>query len=147
MTQWWKQPLAGDIVWCHFPEELQSQPAHKPRPALILEVYDDEAPQFGVQVAYGTSKRVTALYAGEFSITQADGEAYRVAGLSFDTKFNLARRLQLPFNDGYFAVPPSAPHGQHPKLGALHASLMRRASAAFDASNENLRKDPSSASP
>jgi hypothetical protein len=141
MTQWWKQPLAGDVVWCYFPEELQNQPADKPRPALILEVYDDHAPQFGVQIAYGTSKRVTTLYAGEFSITQADGEAYRAAGLSYDTKFNLARRLQLPFNDEYFAVPPSAPHGQQPKLGVLHASLMRRAAAAFDASNEKLRED------
>ena len=133
MTRWWKQPLAGDIVWSYFPDELQSVPAEKPRPALILTVYDDHAPHFGVLVAYGTSKRVARLYRGEFAITSADADAYRAAGLSYDTKFNLVRRVQLPFNDEYFRVPPGAPHGQRPKLGVLHAGLMRRAAAAWKA--------------
>ena len=139
MTQWWRQPLAGDIAWCYFPRELQVEPAEKPRPALILTVYDDEAPEFGVQVAYGTSKRVTTPYAGQFAITHADCEAYRASGLSYDTKFNLARRLNLPFNDEYFRVPPGARHGQQPKLGVLHPSLVRRAAAAFEASIKKPR--------
>jgi hypothetical protein len=133
MAYWWKQPLAGDIVWCYFPDELQVEPTEKPRPALVLAVYDDRAPEFGVLVAYGTSQKVTQLYAGEFVISRADGEAFRAAGLSYDTKFNLARRLELHFNDEYFAVPPGAPHGQQPKLGVLHPSLIRRAAAAFNA--------------
>jgi hypothetical protein len=133
MARWWSAPLAGDIVWCYFPDELQTRPAEKPRPALILAVYDDRAPEFGALVAYGTSQKVTQLYAGEFAITRADGEAFRAAGLSYDTKFNLARRVELLFNDEYFAVPPSAPHGQQPKLGVLHPSLMRRAAAAYRA--------------
>jgi hypothetical protein len=133
MTHWWKRPLAGDIVWSYFPDELQVAPAEKPRPALILAVYDDRAPQFGVLVAYGTSQRVARLYRGEFAITSADGDAYRAAGLSYDTKFDLLRRLQLPFNDDYFGVPPGAPHGQRPKLGTLHAVLMRRAGLAWKA--------------
>jgi hypothetical protein len=99
-----------------------------------LTVYDDRAPEFGVQAAYGTSQKVTTLYAGEFAIARADGDAFRTAGLSYDTKFNLAWRLDLPFNDEYFDVPPGAPHGQQPKLGILHPSLIRRAAAAFDAS-------------
>jgi hypothetical protein len=135
MTHWWKRPLAGDIVWSCFPDELQSVPAEKPRPALILTVYDDHAPNFRVLVAYGTSQRVAQLYRGEFAINSADADAYRAAGLSYDTKFNLVRRLQLPFNDEYFRVPPGAPHGQRPKLGVLHAGLMRRAAAAWKAAH------------
>jgi hypothetical protein len=131
MTHWWRQPLAGDIVWSYFPDELQIKPAEKPRPALILSVYDDKAPHFGVLVAYGTSQRVARLYSGEFAITRADGEAYKAAGLSYDTKFNQGRCLQLPFNDEYFGVPPGAPHGQRPKLGVLHASLVQRAAVAW----------------
>jgi hypothetical protein len=131
MIQWWKQPLAGDIVWSWFPDEHQSKPALKPRPALILTVYDDEAPQFGVQAAYGTSQRVTSLFRGESAITRADGEVFKAAGLSFDTKFNLARCLQLPFNDHYFSVPPRAPQGQRPQMGTLHAALVQRAAAAW----------------
>lgn len=131
MAHWWKQPLAGDIVWCYFPEDLQINPAEKPRPALILCVYDDRAPEFGVLAAYGTSRNVSQLYAGEFAITRADGEA--LAGLSYDTKFNLSRRLDLLFNDEYFGVPPGAPHGQRPKLGVLHPALLRRAGAAYSA--------------
>ena len=133
MTRWWKQPLAGDIVWSYFPDELQIKPAEKPRPALILTVYDDNAPHFGVLVAYGTSQRVAKLYRGEFAITRADGDAYTAAGLSYDTKFNLLRRLQLPFSDEYFAVPPGAPNGQTPKLGVLHPVLVKRAVAACKA--------------
>jgi hypothetical protein len=133
MTRWWDQPLAGDIVWSYFPDELQKKPAEKPRPALILSVYDDSAPEFGVLVAYGTSQRVTELYGGEFAITAADGDAYKAAGLSYDTKFNLGRSLELAFNDEYFCVPPGAPNGQRPKLGVLHPALMKRAAAAWSA--------------
>jgi hypothetical protein len=133
MMRWWRNPLAGDIVWSYFPDVLQAKPAHKPRPALILTMYDDHAPEYGVMVAYGTSKRVDTLFVGEFAITRADGEAYKAAGLSYDTKFNLKRRVQLHFNDEYFAVPPGAPYGQRPKIGLLHPSLMLRAAAAFRA--------------
>lgn len=33
--------------------------------------------------------------------------------------------------ENFFTVPPLAPHGQHPKLGNLHASMMRIAQAAL----------------
>lgn len=135
MTQTWRERLAGDIVWCYFPDGLTSTKAQKPRPALILTVYNEPPADLGVLVAYGTSQKVTDLYAGEFAISRADREAFGAAGLSFDTKFNLARRLKLPFNDEYFAVPPGAPNGQNPKLGVLHPSLVRRAAAAFNATN------------
>jgi len=88
VTHWWKQSLAGDIAWCRFPNELQRKPADKSRPALVLAVDDDQAPEYDVLVAYGTSQKVTALYAAEFAITGVDGEAFRAAGLSYDTKLN-----------------------------------------------------------
>jgi hypothetical protein len=132
-TTWWPEPSAGDVVWCHFPGDLQ--PKAKPRPALVVVVFDDSAPHFTLQVAYGTSQRTTTLYAGEFAITALKlPAAYRAAGLSFDTKFNFKRSVDLPYNNTWFAVPPAAPHGQTPKLGTLHPSLVQAAHAAFLAS-------------
>lgn len=116
------------------------KPGRKPRPALVLTVYDDEAPQFRVLATYGTSQKVDRLFAGEFSITPADGQAYRLAGLSFPTKFNLCAYVELPYCTPWIDVPPAAPFGQSPQLGVLHPSLLRRARAAWAAA-ESDRKD------
>lgn len=130
--KWWPEPTAGDIVWCHFPDDIHPKP--KPRPALILVVYDDQEPEFFVQVAYGTSQRTTTLYKGEFAILKAKHPAaYTAAGLSYDTKFDLKNLVTLPFNSDWFSVPPAAPHGQIPKLGVLHPSLVRVAATAHQA--------------
>lgn len=130
MTGWWREPVAGDIVWCHFPSNIK--PRAKPRPALILAVFDDNAPQFDVRVVYGTSQRVTTLYRGEFSILrERNAVAFEAAGLSYDTKFDLKQSLDLPYTTDWFSVPPTAPHGQSPKLGVLHPSLVRALEAAF----------------
>ena len=129
---WWAEPTAGEIVWCHFPDHVNPRP--KPRPALILAVFDDDAPQFEVRVAYGTSQRTTTLYRGEFAILrERNAAAFAVAGLSHDTKFDLRQVLDLPYTDEWFSVPPAAPHGQTPKLGTLHPSLVRAVQAAFRA--------------
>jgi hypothetical protein len=126
---WWPEPSAGDIVWCRFPDHLGS-PQPKPRPALVLVVYDDDAPEFYVDVAYGTSQKTDQLYPGEMVITSADGAAYRQAGLSYDTKFDLCRVVQLAYNDQCFMPPPAAPHGLIPKLGSLHPSKVKDAGRA-----------------
>lgn len=89
-----------------------------------------------VQVAYGTSQKVDKLFPGEFVISPSDGDAYAISGLSYPTKFNLASAFELPFNEDWFGVPPGAPHGQFPKLGVLHPSLMRRARAAMQAAKK-----------
>ena len=132
MIRWWKQPLAGDLVWCFFPQDEQLEPGPKPRPGLILEVRrvlgSDQ--QFAVKVAYGTSQKTDSLYPGEFIIETADGAAFRLSGLSFSTKFDMAKIAELPYSDRWFAVPPRPRHGQNPKLGTLHASLMPRLKAA-----------------
>ncbi len=132
-SRWWDEPTAGEIVWCHFPDYINPHP--KPRPTLILTVFDDEAPQFHVRVAYGTSQRTTTLHRGEFAILRERNlAAYGAAGLSYDTKFDLKQVLDLPYTTEWFSVPPAAPHGQTPKLGTLHPSLVRAVQAAFQAS-------------
>jgi len=135
ILRWWAEPAAGEIVWCHFPDDIHLRP--KPRPALVLVVFDDGAPQFTVRVAYGTSQRNTRLRRGEFSILhERNAAAYAAAGLSYDTKFDLKQVLDLPYNTEWFSVPPAAPHGQTPKLGVLHPSLVRAVQAAFRAAAE-----------
>ena len=129
MFKWWSEPGAGEIAWCHFPDNVNLRP--KPRPALILAVFDDAPPQFEVQVAYGTSRRTTTLYRGEFAIRRAHSPiAFAAAGLSYDTKFNLRQALVLPYTTEWFSVPPASPHGHSPKLGTLHPSLVRAVQAA-----------------
>ena len=57
------------------------------------------------------------LHRGEFSILRdRDFAAYEAAGLSYDTKFDLRQTVDVPTE--WFSVPPAAPHGQTPKLGA-----------------------------
>ena len=122
-------PAPGDLVWCRFPEDLQKAPGPKPRPGLVLAVGELEG-QPAVTIAFGTSQKTDRLYAGEFLISPADGPAFRAAGLSYPTKFNLLKTVDLLYTDGWFDVAPGRPFGHSPKMGVLHASLMRRAQAA-----------------
>jgi hypothetical protein len=57
--------------------------------------------------------------------------AYEAASLSYDTKFDLKKMIDLPYTAEWFSVPPAAPQGQSPKLGTLHPSLVRVLQAAF----------------
>lgn len=132
MTRWWRRPTAGDFVWCFFPQDDHLEPGPKPRPGLVLKVQSvlGEEQQFAVSVAYGTSQKVESLYSGEFLISKSDGDAFQLSGLSYPTKFNVNKVVILPYNDEWFAIPPQPRHGQNPKLGTLHASLMLRLRAA-----------------
>lgn len=128
---WPEPPTAGDIVWCHFPAGVRPRP--KPRPALVLDVFGTALP-FAVRVAYGTSQRVCELHSGEFAILRVNHPAaYALANLSYDTKFDLRQLVELPHTTQWFSVPPHAPHGQNPRLGTLHPSLMRAVAAALGA--------------
>jgi hypothetical protein len=133
---WYPAPAPGDIVWCRFPERQLPGPGPKARPALVIAVRELEGRPIAV-VAYGTSKKVDRLYPGEFAISAADGPAFDAAGLSAPTKFDLSRTFELDFNSHWFAVSPGAPHGQNPRLGLLHPSLVRRARAAHDAAKRH----------
>ena len=132
---WWPDPTAGDIVWCHFPDNIHPKP--KPRPGLIIATMQDDEGKVVVSIAYGTSQKTDRLYGGEFRISKVEhSAAYAGAGLSYDTKFDLRNVLELPFNDAYFSVPPRAPFGQIPKLGILHPSMVRIAATAFAAARK-----------
>ena len=132
--RWWPRPTAGEIVWCHFPDNINPKP--KPRPGLVISTKEDDGGRIFVGVAYGTSKKIDRLYSGEFRIAKSEYPvAYASAGLSYDTKFDLKNTLELPFNNIYFSIPPHAPHGQIPKLGTLHPSMVRIAAAAFAAAS------------
>jgi hypothetical protein len=73
---------------------------------------------------------------GEIAILKdKNPAAYAAANLSFDTKFDLRRVLDLPYSTDWFSVPPAAPHGQTPKLGTLHPSMVRAVQAAFRAAS------------
>lgn len=122
-------------MWCYLSKDVS--PRAKPRPALIMTVYDDDAPNFEVRVAYGTSKLATTLQSGECTISSSSNRAaYDMAGLSYDTKFDLKRAIDLLYTSEWFAVPPAAPHGQIPKLGILHPSLMLALQAAYRVATE-----------
>lgn len=134
---WWPKPSAGDIVWCMFPYLPDLAPGRKPRPVLVVKVFDDHAPDYGVLAAYGTSQKLDRLLAGEFAIrTLTDQAAYRLAGLSFDTKFSFNQTFVLPYNDAWFKPPPVAAFGNTPKLGLLHPALTTRVSQAWLASTK-----------
>lgn len=132
----WAPPEPGDIVWCRFPQRPRDIPGPKPRPALVLSVTEHED-GVSVQLAYGTSQRLDRLVAGEFAIRKLENaSAYAMAGLSFDTKFDLGRLVEAPWNDIFFDVPPDPRHGQTPKLGSLHIGLRK----AFEAAARAARR-------
>jgi hypothetical protein len=130
---YWPKPMAGDIAWCHFPYLPHLEPEPKPRPVLILKVFDDLDPEFYVLVAYGSSQKTNRLQSGEFSITKANNAEYKLAGLGFDTKFSFNQQLELPYDSDYFKPPQDHKNTNSPKLGMLHPAAMRRAQAAWAA--------------
>jgi hypothetical protein len=137
MTTVWKPPVVGDILWCHFPELPGLAPGLKPRPALVTQVTVRED-GVAVSVAYGTSQRLTRLFSGEFAIRKLQNPAaFKLAGLSFDTKFNFKQILELPWTEAFFKVPPRASYGQNPKLGTLHPSMMQAARVAYMAATRD----------
>lgn len=129
----WEQPEPGDIVWCRFPQRPRDVPGPKPRPALVVAVTEHED-GVSVKVAYGTSRKIDRMVSGEFALRKAESKtAYEMAGLSYDTKFDLRNIVELPWNDSFFAVPPIPLHGQTPKLGSLHIGMRKTLEAAVRA--------------
>jgi hypothetical protein len=132
----WKLPAPGDIVWCLFPEAPDIEPGPKPRPALVIRV-DRRQDGDLVSLVYGTSKNLTRLRSGEVAITQSKNPAaYALAGLAYDTKFDFKVVVELPWTDRYFKVPTRNLHGNTPKLGTLHATILHSVEVAYRAASE-----------
>jgi PemK-like, MazF-like toxin of type II toxin-antitoxin system len=133
MSQTWILPAPGDIVWCLFPEVPKIEPGPKPRPAIVLSVEQREDGN-QVSVVYGTSQNLTRLKVGEVAITKTKNPAaYVLAGLAYDTKFDFKVIVDLPWSERYFKVPARSPRGNTPKLGTLHATILRAVEAAYRA--------------
>jgi hypothetical protein len=133
MSQTWILPAPGDIVWCLFPEVPNIEPGPKPRPAIVLRVERREDGN-QISVVYGTSQNLTRLKVGEVAITKTKNlAAYALAGLAYDTKFDFKVIVDLPWSERYFKVPARSPHGNTPKLGTLHATILRAVEAAYRA--------------
>ena len=133
MTQNWKLPAPGDIVWCLFPELPDVDPGPKPRPALVMAVENREGGDL-VSVVYGTSQNVTRLKTEEVAITQAmHPAAYALAGLAYDTKFDFKVVIELAWSDRYFKLLPKNRHTNNPKIGTLHATVMHAVEVAYRA--------------
>ncbi len=129
----WKLPAPGDIVWCLFPEVPDIEPGPKPRPALVMRVEHRDDGDL-VSVVYGTSQNLTRLKTGQVAITQAKHPAaFALAGLAYDTKFDFKVIVDLPWSDRYFKVPARSPHGNTPKLGTLHATVLHAVEVAYRA--------------
>lgn len=127
----WKAPEIGDLVWCNFPEDARLQPGPKPRPAIVVAV-DEKLDGCMVQVIPGTSQRVDHMLNTTFRI------AFKLAGLTSETKFQFGSMLNLPWTSNFFKVPPLSRHGETPVLGTLHASVMRSFFAAYEAIKDRL---------
>ncbi|WP_439894968.1 type II toxin-antitoxin system PemK/MazF family toxin [Pseudomonas syringae] len=113
-------PSEGDILLAKFPlVESLGSPGPKCRPVLVLSY---SAADHSVIVAYGTSVRTDKLFPGEFLLDPLD-PGFSLSGLSYRTKFNLARVVQLPFDSDWF-TPVSSVYVSSPlpKLGVLHPS-------------------------
>jgi hypothetical protein len=133
MSIYWPLPAPGDIVWCLFPEIPDMEPGPKPRPAIVMRVERREDGD-SVSVVYGTSQRVSRLKVGEMAIIEHNNPAaFALSGLAYDTKFDFKVIVDLPWSDRYFKAPSKSLHGNTPKLGTLHATILRAVEAAYRA--------------
>lgn len=135
-TKYAPLPAIGDIVWCHFPQEM-GIPGPKPRPALVRAV---SCKRNLVQVAYGTSKKTGNLYPGEFVLDPND-KGFADSGLEVRTKFDVGNLVTLPFDSKWFAPSPLLKTGiPIPKMGTLHISYLTAVIAARKAYKDNQAK-------
>jgi hypothetical protein len=113
-------PQVGDIVWCIYPQVI-GVPGPKPRPAIVSAVSPST---HEVEVVYGTSKKTSKIYPTEFVLDPQD-PGFSLSGLGYRTKFDVAHRVRLPFDNVWFGVSPAKKRQiPLPKLGSLHPSCI-----------------------
>jgi hypothetical protein len=94
-------PVAGDIVLAYFPERQNPyEPGPKARPSLVLAVTEDDNGNAILHMVAGTSKKLDFLRPHEFIIKGSDMPFDETtSGLKVNTKFDMARLVQVPYND------------------------------------------------
>lgn len=141
LTSFFAEPSRWDIVYGRFPyREAPASPGQDFHPGLVLDVYREQSTRTPwVSVAFGTSRNVRDLRSGQFAVLPEHGAAFSKAGLTNPTKFTLARDrvAKLPYNDGWFAVPPQLRQWQaHPSIGLFD---IKRYSLAIKAAGKSAR--------
>ena len=77
-----------------------------------------------VSVVYGTSQKTNRIYLTEVLLDPEDA-GFSASGLSYRTKFDVARQVQLPFDSDWFEPAPGPQTNiPLPKMGVLHPSYM-----------------------
>ncbi|MFH8136366.1 hypothetical protein ABU178_19675 [Pantoea osteomyelitidis] len=115
-------PQLAKLVWVRFPHTI-GVPGPYPRPALVIAVSREH---HAVKVVFGTSQKTDRIYPTEFVVRKTDPD-YHLTGLSYDTKFDMSRQVNLPYNSEWFAIPPAReghPVPTTPELGTLPASYL-----------------------
>lgn len=111
-------PQPADILLARFPTHLARHlPGPKARTCLVLFTYAND---HAVEIAYGTSQKLDKIYPGEFLIS-ANDPGFELTGLRTSTKFNLADRVILPFDNVWFTTPRSGRiSSPPPRIGTVH---------------------------
>ncbi len=95
-------PTPLDIVWCRFPlEEYPQIPAQKSRPALVRQtaISEDEF-HAEVEIVYGTSQ--LRQRDNPYDLYVQHLADMNTAGLHQATRFDLGRRLWVPWSREFF---------------------------------------------
>src|SRR5258708_6276199 len=98
------QPLALDIVWCHFPDRISKELKPRPgaHPGLIRRVVRTSDGELAVQVAFGTSN-LKADREIPHQLVISHRRDLDEAGLMKPTRFDLAQTKYLPWCREFFA--------------------------------------------
>lgn len=127
-------------MYGRFPYQAEpTTPAPQPHYCLILDVFENEeaSGEFWVLLAMGTSKKISELRAGQFTVVPDNGNSFLKSGLPSPTKFSFERSClaKLPYNDQWFDVPPQRRGRQStPKVGIVdRAAYSQKIAAAGQA--------------
>ena len=92
----------------------------------------DEQNPIRVRIVYGTSQNITPIGKGDLVIREKPEAPYKMAGLSYPTKFRFTKVVVLPYTNIYFELAPLGRDlvASSPRLGTLHPSLVSEAGLA-----------------
>lgn len=112
------------MVWCHFPEFLQLNPAQKARPVLVRRVIrSSKRGAVYVEVAYGSSQLKASKFFGK-ALFVTDLRDMKAAGLNLPTRFDLENTFKLPWGREFFVKRSENEKG--PKIGRLSLQCQER---------------------